>query len=104
MAKTVIRKKTEVLVDMPLLPRIEKLAETAGIEIYTMLPTRSGASEKGRWYDDRVTGGAGTKVVFTALSSQSKSDALIEALEPLLDTYGIIVTRSDVEVIRSEKF
>ncbi|MGB7337222.1 MAG: hypothetical protein WBD01_15655, partial [Salaquimonas sp.] len=80
------------------------LAASAGITIYTVLPTRGGSSEQGRWFDDRVTGGAGTKVLFSALSSKAKSDALIEALEPLLETYGIIVTRSDVEVIRSEKF
>lgn len=104
MAKTVIRKRTEVLVDMPLLARIEKIAQSAGINIYTILPTRGGSNEQGRWFDDRVTGGAGTKVLFSAISSDEKSDALIEALEPLLDTYGIIVTRSDVEVIRSEKF
>lgn len=104
MAKTVIRKKTEVLVDMPLLARIEKFAAAAGINIYTVLPTRGGSNESGRWFDDRVTGGAGTKVVFAAISSEAKSDQLIEALEPLLDSYGIIVTRSDVEVIRSEKF
>jgi hypothetical protein len=104
MAKTVIRKKTEILVDMPLLSRIEKSVAAADIKIYTVLPTRGGSNENGKWFDDRVTGGAGTKVLLTAISSAEKSDALIEALEPLLDTYGIIVTRSDVEIIRGEKF
>lgn len=104
MSVTVIRKQTEVLVDMPLLSRIEKIAKEAGIEIYNILPTRGGSSEKGRWFDDRVTGGAGTKVLFSAISSEEKSQKLIEALEPLLDAYDIIVTRSNVEIIRSEKF
>jgi hypothetical protein len=104
MAKTVIRKKIEVLVDMPLLSRIEKLAERAEIKFFMVLPTRGGGTEQGRWYDDRVTGGAGTKVLFSAITTDEKASNFIDALEPLLDSYGIIVTRSDVEVIRSEKF
>ncbi len=104
MAKTVTRKRVEVLLDMPLLGRVEKLADKAGVKFYTILPTRGGGGEDGRWYDDRVTGGAGTRVLFSAITSEAGADAFIEALEPLLDSYNMIVTRSDVEVIRSEKF
>jgi hypothetical protein len=104
MAETFIRKKIEVLVDMPLLPRIEKLAGEAGIRIFVVLPTRGGATEQGRWYDDRVTGGAGTRVMFTAITTAEKADSFTDSLEPLLDSYGIIVFKSDVEVIRSAKF
>ncbi len=104
MVETVIRKKIEVLVDMPLLARIEKIAQKEDIRFFTVMPTRGGGNEMGRWYDDRVTGGAGTKVLFSAIASEEKSGAFIKALQPLLETYGIIVTRSDVEVIRSEKF
>jgi hypothetical protein len=89
---------------MPLLSRIEKLAERAEIKFFMVLPTRGGGTEQGRWYDDRVTGGAGTKVLFSAITTDEKASNFIDALEPLLDSYGIIVTRSDVEVIRSEKF
>ncbi len=104
MAKTVTRKRVEVLLDMPLLGRVEKLADKAGVKFYTILPTRGGGGEDGRWYDDRVTGGAGTRVLFSAITSEEKSGAFVKALQPLLETYGIIVTRSDVEVICSEKF
>ena len=104
MAKTVQRKRIEVLVDMPLLGRVEKLAEKAGIKFYTILPTRGGGGADGRWYDDRVTGGAGTKVMFSAITSAENADIFIEVLEPLLDDYGLVVIRSEVEVIRSGKF
>jgi hypothetical protein len=104
MVETIVRKRIDVLVDMPLLARIEKLADQVAIQYFTVLPTRSGGTDKGRWYDDRVTGGAGTKVLFSAITTQQKANNFIDALEPLLDAYDIIVTRSDVEVIRSEKF
>lgn len=104
MPKTVVRKRIEVLVDMPLLGRVEKIAEKAGVKFYTIQPTRGGGGTGGRWYDDRVTGGAGTKVMFSAITSEENADTFISALEPLLDAYGLVVIRSDVEVIRSEKF
>lgn len=104
MAKTFSRKRIEVLVDMPLLSRIEKIAEEAGVKHFTVLPTRGGGGLEGRWFDDRVTGGAGTKVIFSAVTSQESADSMVEVLEPLLDEYGIVVYRFDVEVIRSGKF
>lgn len=104
MAKTYARKRIEVLVDMPLLPRVEKIAADVGVKIFTVLPTRGGGGVEGRWFDDRVTGGAGTKVIFSTVTTEEKADMMIAQLEPLLDEYGIVLYRSEVEVIRSEKF
>lgn len=104
MTKTFTRKRIEVLVDMPLLSRIEKIAAETGVKVYTVLPTRGGGGEEGRWFDDRVTGGAGTRVIFSTVTTEENADAIIAQLEPFLDEYGILVYRSDVEVIRSDKF
>ncbi len=104
MAETHKRQRIEVLVDMPLLSRVEKIAQKAGVRFYTILPTRGGGGDEGRWYDDRVTGGAGTKVMFSAITREESAEAFITALEPLLNSYRMVVVRSNVEVIRSEKF
>lgn len=104
MAVTHKRVRIEVLVDMPLLKRVERLAEKADVRFWTILPTRGGGGADGRWYDDRVTGGAGTKVTFAAITGADRADRFVESLEPLLDSYNLIVIRSEVEVIRSEKF
>lgn len=104
MVKTVLRKRIEVIVDKPLLDRLEKIANQAGVKYYTVLPTRAGGDEQGRWYDDRVTGGAGTKVVYSAVMSEDVADKLVAALEPLLEPYRLVLFRSDVEVLRADKF
>ena len=104
MVVTTKRKKLEILVDMPLLRRIRLIAEEIDITGYTLYPTIGGDGNQGRWQDDQVTGGAGSKVMFSTIVDEQTAGALLNELTPLLDTYGIIVTISNVEVIRGERF
>ena len=99
-----LKKRIEVLVDAPLLRKIRQLSEQCGISGYTVLPTLEGGGHGGRWFDERVTGGAGSKVIFLPITSEQKAQDFIDALIPLLETYSLIVTRSDVEVLRGGKF
>ncbi len=103
MNSIVSRIKIEVLVDAPLARRVTELAESVGVTGYTLLPTMAGAGRGGRWTDDQVTG-AQAKVVFVTVTSAEKSTALTEALKPLLDTYGLMLTRTTVEVVRGDRF
>ncbi len=97
------RKKIEILVDAPLLRRIRDLAEECGVPGYTVLPTLGGGGRQGRWLDDQVTGGAGTKVVFATVVGNGVAERFLTALEPLLDEYGLMVTVSAVEVMRAPR-
>jgi PII-like signaling protein len=103
MTETVPRQRVEILVDSPLLPRIIKAAESAGIMAHTVLPALSGAGHGGAWSDDQVTG-ASSKVLFVAITSREKAAALTERLTPLLDDYGLVLILSEVQVIRAGKF
>ena len=96
--------RIEVLVDAPLLRRIKEISDAVGNRGYTVLPTLEGAGLSGEWFDERISGGAGSRVIFLTITSASKADEFIGRLTPLLDSHGLIVTRSDVEVIRSERF
>ena len=103
MIVTVQRTKVEVLVDSPLAAMVIEAARDAGISGYTLLPTVGGEGRSGRWSDDQLSG-AQAKVLFVTLTSREKSDALIEALAPWLDEYGLVVARTPVEVIRPDRF
>lgn len=103
MTDTVSRRKIEVLVDTPLVPRIERLAAGAGVTGYTLLPALGGAGHGGRWTDDQVTG-AETKVLFMAVMSAEKATALIDALAPILESHRLLLISSAVEVVRPGKF
>lgn len=103
MVVTITRRKIEILVDAPLLRRVRQLSFEVGVTGYTLLPTLGGDGHQGRWLDDQVTGGAGSKVVFTTIVSDEPAERFLSALEPLLDEYGLMITCSHVEVMRAEE-
>jgi len=103
MTTTVERRRIEVLVDAPLVRTIIGIAQEVGITGYTLLPTLGGAGANGLWSDDQITG-VQAKVLFLAVTSVPKATQLIERLEPLLDSHGLVVLNSPVEVIRAAKF
>lgn len=97
------RKKIEILVDTPLLRRLREVAEDVEADGYTVQRTQGGKGSRGRWFDDQVTGGAGSKVVFTTILDEATADHLLQALEPLMDEYGLLVTVSDVDLVQAQK-
>ena len=103
MITTVPRRKIEVLIDAPLLPRLMAIASGVGIGGYTLLPALGGAGRSGRWTEDQVTG-AQSKLMFMAVMSEDKATALTDALGPLLESHGLLLIASTVEVVRGGKF
>lgn len=103
MTRTFTRKRVEILIDTPLAPRLVTAAADAGIAGYTLIPVQSGAGRGGAWRDDHVSG-ATTKTIFLTIASQEKADRFIEALAPHLTDYGMLLTMSDVEVVRGDRF
>ena len=100
---TATRQKLEILVDRPLATRIAAVAQSVGVTGYTLLPTLSGHGHGGSWSDDQITG-ATAKVMFWTVTTEDKARAMLDALAPLLDTHGLLVTSHPVDVIRDAKF
>jgi hypothetical protein len=95
--------RIDLIFDRPLLKEIRLLAKEAGLTGYTLLPALGGEGLGGPWSEDLVTG-AQTKLVFMAVTSESKAGSFLEALKPLLETYGLVVLYAPVNVVRSTKF
>jgi len=103
MIETVQRRKIEVLVDSPLVRRVTQTADQVGVTGYTILPTLGGSGRGGRWSDDQVSG-ADAKVMFVTVTSQAKAEAFTDALAPLLESHGLMLMMSTVDVVRAGKF
>lgn len=101
--RTFSRKRVEILVDTPLAPRLIEAAHTAGIAGYSLIPVQSGAGRSGSWREDHVSG-ATAKTIFLTIASEEKAAVLVDILAPNLETYGMLLTLADVEVVRGEKF
>lgn len=102
MVLTIKQKKIEIIVDAPLFRRVRDLAADIGIKAYTFQPISGGDGKNGRWLDDQVTGGAGSKITFTVVVGKDDADRLLSSLEQLIDELGLMVLISDVEVMQSK--
>jgi hypothetical protein len=103
MPETIHRRRIETLVAMPLAPRLIAASAKAGSKGHTLLPTQSGAGEGGSWSDDQSSG-AVAKVLFAAVTTDERAQAMIDLVAPLLDAYGLVLIASDAEVMRGAKF
>ena len=102
MIETVIRKRIEILVDMPLVRLVTAAIERCEITGWTVLPVTSGRGRDGPWQEERVTGS--DKSLVLTIASQARATRLAEELAPLLNSHGLLLTMWDVEVIRGERF
>ncbi len=103
MVETFNRKRVEILVDAPLIPRVVKLMEAAQVTGWTVTRVDGGSGREGDWRNDELTG-ASAKAIILAIMTQSKASALVDLLAPILDSYGIIITLGDVQVLRGGRF
>lgn len=90
--------RIEVFVDRPLLRRVQELASQAGVVEYTLLPTLGGEGDQGRWHDDQVTGGAGSKVMLLTYQNKETAQKFLESLKPIMKEYGLFVASSNAEI------
>ena len=103
MVQTVARKRIEILVDTPLSPRIIRQIKAIDISGWSLIHVDSGGGRAGEWQDDDVTG-ASAKTIVLVIASEAKTDALVELLAPLLDSYRLLLTIGDVQVVRGARF
>jgi hypothetical protein len=103
MVETVTRKRIEILVDTPLVPRLIKHAREVDISGWSLIHVDAGGGRDGAWQHDDVTGAA-AKTIILMIASSEKAQALADALAPLLDSYRLLLTIGDVQVIRGERF
>ncbi len=103
MVQTVTRKRIEILVDTPLAPRIIAQIKAVDISGWSLLHVDSGGGRHGEWQHDDVTGAA-AKTIVLVIASETKTEALVELLSPLLDSYRLLLTIGDVQVVRGERF
>lgn len=103
MVETVTRKRIEILVDTPLVPRLIKHAREVDISGWSLIHVDAGGGRDGAWQHDDVTEAA-AKTIILIIASEAKAAALVDALAPLLDSYGLLLTVGDIQVVRGDRF
>jgi PII-like signaling protein len=103
MVQTHSRKKIEIIVETPILARVEALLVKAGAKGYTVLEGAKGFGAQGAWQEDSLTQASGMMIVTVILTSEA-ADAVLRDLMPLLASWRGVASVSDVQVLRPDRF
>lgn len=98
------KKRIEIVVEAPLVPRVTALLTEQGALGFTVMPAISGLGPDGPWSRDGQVGTVGQMQMILCILSTDRTDALLDALFPMLSRQIGFVTISDCEVVRPERF
>jgi PII-like signaling protein len=97
------RKRLELIVDRPHLPRYVRLLEERGVNGYTVLPALGGKGSRGEWNPARLTDAA-DRVVVLAVLGEGVVEEVLGDLDALFERFPGVAFVSDVAVLRPERF
>ena len=97
-------KRVEVIIEAPLERRLTKALDEAGVTGYTILPVRGGSGRSGRWSrSGQVSPGSGM-VAVVCLIKPERLDELLNASFAVVEPHIGVVSITDAEVLRAERF
>lgn len=98
------RKRVEVVIERPALPRLLNLLEAAGVKGYTVFPAVAGLGRTGPWTREGQVGEHGTMVAVLCILSQERLAKVMDEVFPLVSRQLGILVVTDCEVVRGERF
>lgn len=97
-------KRIAIVIEEPVLERLTDAMQQAGVSGYSVLPILGGFGQSGPWSADSVIGKAGTLVQVVCIIRPDGLDQLIEHAFPLVERHIGIITVTDCQVMRPERF
>jgi nitrogen regulatory protein PII len=102
--KTHQAKRVAIIIEAPMRRRLEDALQEAGIAGYTVAPVLGGGGRSGRWSSEGEVGLSGGMVQFICIIRPDRLDTLLEKAFDLVKSHVGVVTVSDCEVLRAERF
>ncbi|MEL6682159.1 MAG: DUF3240 family protein [Pseudomonadota bacterium] len=96
-------KRVEIVIEAPLERRLTDALTSAGVTGYTILPVRGGSGRSGKWTREGQVGRAGM-VAVVCLIKPERLDELLKAAFAVVETHIGVVSITDAQVLRAERF
>ncbi|MEM7525300.1 MAG: transcriptional regulator [Pseudomonadota bacterium] len=96
-------KRVEIIIEKPLEGRLTDALTTAGVTGYTVVPVRGGSGLSGPWTREGQVGRAGMVMVLCLIKPDGL-DALLEAAFAVVERHIGIVSVTDAQVVRADRF
>jgi hypothetical protein len=97
-------RRVEIIIEAVMERRLTALLIEAGVTGYTVLPVGGGSGRSGVWSREGQVGRAGGMVAVVCLIRPERLDGLLDTVFPVLDRHIGVVSVTEAQVIRSERF
>ena len=96
-------KRVEIMIEAPLERRLTDALHAAEVTGFTVLPVLGGSGRSGRWSRDGQVGRAGMVAVICLIKPE-RLDTLIKAAFAVVEPHIGVVSITDAQVLRTERF
>ena len=102
--RTHLKKRIDVIVEAPLIPRLRTELDPADLSGYSIMPIIAGRGHDGPWAVDDQPGTAGQMATLVCVVDASRVDQVLASIFALISRQIGFVTVTDVFVVRPERF
>ncbi len=96
--------RIELIIERMAYKRAGRVLEAAGLTGYTVVPALAGLGNGNRWSRDADISASSDMVVMISIGPTETVQACLESLQNLLGTHIGVVSVSDVQILRPERF
>jgi nitrogen regulatory protein PII len=96
-------KRVEIIIEAPMQGRLTAALEQAGVTGFTVLPVLGGSGRSGQWSREGQVGRSGMVAVICIVRPE-RVDALLDAAFRVVERHIGVVSLTDCEVLRAERF
>ena len=97
-------KRVEIIIEAPLERRLTEALRKAGVTGYTVLPVIGGSGRSGQWSRDAEVSRASGMVAMVCLIRPERLDAMLDAAFAVVERHIGVVSVTDAQVLRAERF
>ncbi len=96
-------KRVEIIIEAPMERRLTEALLKAGVTGFTVLPVMGGSGRSGHWTREGQVGRSGMVAVICLIRPE-RLDALLDAAFTVVDRHIGVVSITEAEVLRAERF
>lgn len=97
-------KRIAIIIEAPLLSRLTNALDKSDVPGYTVLPVLGGSGHSGPWTREGQVSRAGGMAMVTIIAEADVAERVLEPIFAVVEPHIGVVTISDCEVLRKERF
>jgi nitrogen regulatory protein PII len=102
--QTTTAKRVEIIIEQAMETRLTDALTNAGVAGFTILPVLGGSGRSGRWSREGQVSRAAGMVAVICIIRTDRLDVLLEAAFAVVERHIGLVSVTDCEVVRGERF